>query len=126
MILFPVLPERFQSNVREKAVAIPASLALPDVYHHAGAVDIRHCNMSCFAHPESRRVCQHEYGLVFDVLGGAEQGLDFFFIQDDGKLRRLLWISVYSGQFRRAFRFISGTHSDLIRALSYRVERALG
>lgn len=65
-VLFPVLPQRFEGDLRQQGIAVFIPLALIHPQEHAGTVDVRDLEPCRLAYSESRRVGHHEYNFLLE------------------------------------------------------------
>ena len=79
--LRPVPLQGFVQPPGKHDIAVTFPLALPNVDHHAFAVDIGYLQVTNLIEPQAARVDRHEDGPVLDVGGGLQQGEHFFFIE---------------------------------------------
>ena len=70
----PIPAQGCQKNWRKRDVAVLAALRLPDVEHHALAVDVTAAQAQDFGGAQTPAVAGHEQGAVLEVGAGVEDG----------------------------------------------------
>ena len=84
-IFFPVLPQALQGRLGQNGVTILAALAVTYLDRHPFAVNIGQLQAGGFVYPQSRRIGDHQNGLVLEVLRHGKNGFHLREIQNHRK-----------------------------------------
>ena len=83
--VLPVLAQQLQRALRQRDIAIFGALAVADVNHHAGAVDVGDLQMGSFLQAQAAGIDRRRDKLVARQSDGSENLAHFRQAEDDGQ-----------------------------------------